>query len=112
MDNFDKQCQANTTHGNQELGPVKTVFRDLAAKFDAFLFDCDGVVWQADHQIEGAFDMINWLEAPPQNKKVFFISNNASKTIDEFKERMETMGYKNVKTDQIITGATIMADYL
>jgi ribonucleotide monophosphatase NagD (HAD superfamily) len=33
-------------------------FDDLIAKYDYFLFDCDGVLWHGADQIDGSFDAL------------------------------------------------------
>ena len=39
-----------------------TTITELASIYDNFIFDCDGVLWQADEQIGDAFKTIEWLE--------------------------------------------------
>jgi ribonucleotide monophosphatase NagD (HAD superfamily) len=39
-----------------------TTVKDLASKYDYFLMDCDGVVWSGSHEIDHAFEVIQWLE--------------------------------------------------
>ena len=42
----------------------KCSVKELAEKYDIFLFDCDGVIWQGEEIQEGeAFLNIKWLEA-------------------------------------------------
>ena len=50
---------------------------ELASRYDNFIFDCDGVLWQAEQQIGTAFDTIEELER--MGKNVYFITNNATK---------------------------------
>jgi len=55
----------------------RTSVRALAAKYDYFIFDCDGVLWHGDAvHIGQAFRNIEWLES--QGKKVFYVTNNAA----------------------------------
>ena len=43
---------------------------ELASLYDNFIFDCDGVLWQADEQIGSAFQTIEELER--LGKNVYF----------------------------------------
>ena len=53
-----------------------TSVRSLAEKYDYFLFDCDGVLWNGDTMHIGqSFRNIEWLESI--GKKCYFITNSA-----------------------------------
>jgi ribonucleotide monophosphatase NagD (HAD superfamily) len=52
---------------------------------------------------------VKWLEA--QGKKVFFLTNNATKSIEDIQEKMSAFGYK-AKAEQIYTSAKLAAKYL
>ena len=36
-------------------------YSDLLAKYDTWMFDCDGVIWRGDQLIDGAIDVLNIL---------------------------------------------------
>lgn len=59
--------------------------------YDNFIFDCDGVIWQADQQIGTAFETIEELER--QGKNVYFVTNNAAKLPADCGAKMTAMGY-------------------
>ena len=64
-----------------------TNLRELADKYEIFLFDCDGVLWHGDKLMIGeAFRNIEWLES--KGKKVFFVTNNASKSRKSMVKKM------------------------
>jgi 4-nitrophenyl phosphatase len=88
----------------------KINFRQIASENDCFVFDCDGVVWTADKQIDEAFKTIEWLEA--QGKDVFFVTNGALKTVDDLKAKMQKMGYQDPQTARIFGTARIMGSYI
>jgi 4-nitrophenyl phosphatase len=67
-------------------------------------------VWQAEEQVGDAFKTIEWLEE--QGKKVYFITNNATKSPSDIGEKMKRMGYNGVKLDHIYTSASIIAPYV
>lgn len=39
-----------------------TNLEDLIEKYDYFLFDCDGVLWTGNNEIEGAFDGLRKIQ--------------------------------------------------
>ncbi|XP_055854619.1 glycerol-3-phosphate phosphatase isoform X2 [Episyrphus balteatus] len=77
--------------------------------FDSILTDCDGVVWLFNNPIEGAVDTINKFKEI--NKKVFFCTNNSTKTRPELLEKAIRLGFKMNK-DEIISTAHAAAAYL
>ena len=84
--------------------------KQLADKYDYFLFDCDGVVWHGElNHIGNAFRNIEWLESI--GKKVYFITNNSSISRLTMKEKMESdiFSYKNAKIDHLYPTSAIAA---
>lgn len=76
---------------------------------DSVLFDCDGVIWRGDQAIPGAPQVINLLKE--NGKKVFFLTNNSSKTRKMYADKMSTLGF-NVKEDEVFGTAYCAAVYL
>lgn len=76
---------------------------------DSVLFDCDGVIWRGDQAIPGAAQVINLLKE--KGKKVFFLTNNSSKTRKMYADKMSTLGF-NVKEDEVFGTAYCAAMYL
>lgn len=37
--------------------------RSLVDKVDAFIFDCDGVIWRGDSVIDGVPETLDWLRS-------------------------------------------------
>ena len=87
-----------------------TNIMELASMYDNFLFDCDGVLWSANNQIGSAFETIEELER--MGKKVFFITNNATKLQPQCGTKMTNMGYKNLKLENIYTSASVISKYV
>lgn len=77
--------------------------------FDCCLTDCDGVLWIYNNVVKGSPEMINKFSA--LGKKVFFITNNSTKTREEFLEKAKKMSY-NVNVDNILSTAFLVAQYL
>ena len=74
------------------------------------MLDCDGVIWSGEEQINQAFKAIEKLES--LGKKVFFLSNNATKSAQDSAVKMKRLGYSNPKPDQIFGTAYITAQYM
>ncbi|EGV65242.1 4-nitrophenylphosphatase [Yamadazyma tenuis] len=78
---------------------TKQHIHQLLDNYDNFLFDCDGVIWLDEVLIPGVLDTINFLQA--QGKRVAFISNNSSKSRQEYVEKFDKLGFKNITIDII-----------
>lgn len=76
---------------------------------DAVLFDCDGVIWRGEQAIPGAPEVIDLLKK--NGKKVFFVTNNSSKTRRLYAEKMSLLGF-NVAEEQVFGTAYCSAMYL
>uniref|UniRef100_A0A1B0GMX8 Phosphoglycolate phosphatase n=2 Tax=Phlebotomus papatasi TaxID=29031 RepID=A0A1B0GMX8_PHLPP len=77
--------------------------------FDTVLTDCDGVIWLFNEALQGAPNVINrFLE---MGKKVFFVTNNSTKTRDEFLVKAKSLNF-NMTRDGIISTAYLAAQYL
>ncbi|KAK6741541.1 hypothetical protein RB195_009417 [Necator americanus] len=90
------------------MPPVK-ISREELLKYDTFLFDADGVLWKGDVPIPGAVDFVtNLLKSM---KRVFIISNNSTKTPEQYLSKIERMGFKGITREQLITPAIVLAAY-
>jgi 4-nitrophenyl phosphatase len=38
-------------------------YAELIEKYDTFLFDCDGVLWNGDHIIQGVAEVLGYLRS-------------------------------------------------
>lgn len=85
------------------------VVKRMLDSVDCVLFDCDGVIWRGDQAIPGAPQVINLLKA--NGKKVFFVTNNSTKTRRMYVEKMSLMGF-DVTEDEVFGTAYCSAMYL
>lgn len=86
-----------------------TLIKQVLDSVDSVLFDCDGVIWRGDQAIPGAPEVINLLKK--NGKKVFFVTNNSSKTRRLYAEKMSLLGF-NVTEDDVFGTAYCSAMYL
>ncbi|XP_070975714.1 glycerol-3-phosphate phosphatase [Oncorhynchus clarkii lewisi] len=87
-------------------GPL---IKQMLDSVDSVLFDCDGVIWRGDQAIPGAPDVINLLKK--NGKKVFFVTNNSTKTRKMYADKMALMGFKATE-DEVFGTAYCSAMYL
>lgn len=74
-----------------------------------YLFDMDGTLNMGNTPIDGAMDTLRYLEA--HGKKVYFATNNSSKSQTAYVEKLRRMGYE-AKKEQIITSGMATMYYL
>lgn len=81
----------------------------LADRYDAFLFDLDGVLYRGADPIEGAAEALSRLRA--DRKRVAFVTNNASATPAAVVRRLSAVGVE-AREDEIETSALATAALL
>ena len=79
-------------------------FQSIIQDCDNFLFDCDGVLWQSTTPLEGAVKAVNLLHK--LGKRVLYITNNSTKTRDEYVEKLSKMGFTATINDVFGTAYT------
>ncbi|KAF8153302.1 p-nitrophenyl phosphatase [Crassisporium funariophilum] len=84
-------------------------YAKLLDNYDTWLFDCDGVLWRGDHMIEGATQVLDMLRR--RNKKVVFVTNNATKSRKSYKGKFDQLGVE-AHVDEIYGSAYAAAVYL
>jgi ribonucleotide monophosphatase NagD (HAD superfamily) len=60
-----------------EVEETFATFDEIVEKYDYFLFDCDGVLWQGSSEIENALKALSHLMS--LKKEVYLITNNSSR---------------------------------
>ncbi|KAJ7104162.1 HAD-like domain-containing protein [Mycena belliarum] len=84
-------------------------YEALLDKYDTWMFDCDGVLWQGDRLIEGAVDVLGLLRR--RQKKVIFVTNNATKSRKSYKGKFDQLGVE-AHVDEIYGSAYAAAVYI
>ncbi|XP_042867918.1 glycerol-3-phosphate phosphatase-like [Penaeus japonicus] len=77
--------------------------------FDTVLTDCDGVLWSGDVTIGQANEAVKKLQS--LGKKVFYVTNNSTKSRDEYVTKCERLGFVAEK-EEIVSSSFVMAQYL
>lgn len=76
---------------------------------DAFLFDCDGVIWKGDKLIDGVSETLHFLRS--QGKKLVFVTNNSTKSRAQYASKFLSLGI-SVSLDEIFSSSFAAAMYL
>jgi 4-nitrophenyl phosphatase len=75
----------------------------------AFILDLDGCIYRGDRPVEGAVDVIDALRA--KGKKVLFLTNNSTKTPQEYADKLRRMGIE-ATMEEIMTSSLATAIYM
>ncbi|ODV91970.1 hypothetical protein CANCADRAFT_147466 [Tortispora caseinolytica NRRL Y-17796] len=84
--------------------------QEFIDKYDTFLFDCDGVLWLGTQPIVGAIEVVEQLLA--HKKQVLFVTNNSTKSREQYAKKFAQLGFKGVTPDNIFGSAYATAVYL
>ncbi|KZV51248.1 phosphoglycolate phosphatase 2 [Dorcoceras hygrometricum] len=107
MDGEDSKPMAKEKTNFQILSPPNT--RDLVDSVDAFLFDCDGVIWKGDALIDGVPETLEALRS--MGKKLVFVTNNSTKSRRQYAKKFNSLGI-SVTEDEIFSSSFAAAMYL
>ena len=66
--------------------------KDFFNSFDTVLTDCDGVLWKGPKALPNSAETISTLQK--LGKKVIFVTNNATKTRDEYLAKCSSLGFE------------------
>lgn len=81
----------------------------LAERFDAFLFDLDGVVYLGDEPLPHARESLSRLREA--GKEIRFLTNDPRPTREEVVRKLVGMGVE-AHTEEVVTSGWVTADYL
>ena len=68
---------------------------------EAIFLDLDGTIYMGDNLIKGAIDFLNRIEK--RGIKRFFLSNNSSKSVDQYLLKLEKMGIPATKEEILLS---------
>ncbi|CAE7821303.1 PGLP1B [Symbiodinium microadriaticum] len=90
--------------------PFVTCTESIVRETDAFIFDCDGVLWRGNSVIPGACNVIAKLKQ--LNKAVFFFTNNSTKSRSQYVSKFQRLGFKDVLLEDIFSSSSAASLYL
>jgi len=98
IDNYEDLLNAEKLFSNFTLSSKK-----------ALILDLDGTVYLGNTPIKSAVDFINknW-----NNFKFYFMTNNTSKSKDDYVKKLKNIGIKNVSNENIVTPIDSLIDFL
>lgn len=82
---------------------------DLIRSVDAFLFDCDGVIWKGDKLIDGVPEALQALRS--MGKKLVFVTNNSTKSRRQYARKFASLGL-DVNEEEIFSSSFASAMFL
>ena len=93
----DQRTQSNSSLKKETKKYPKDVIRigsqnskDLFDRYDTFLFDMDGVLWQGNKIIQNSIETIQFLKEA--NKNIYFITNNSTKSRASYVKKLKKLG--------------------
>ncbi|CAI9087096.1 OLC1v1021085C1 [Oldenlandia corymbosa var. corymbosa] len=99
------------TNGGDRWDQLLTSYnvKQLLDSVDAFLFDCDGVIWRGDVLIDGVSETLDFLRS--LGKKLVFVTNNSTKSRKQYSQKFHSLGII-VSEDEIFSSSFAAAMYL
>jgi len=82
--------------------------KQLLAKVEFFIFDCDGVIWKGDKLIPGVPETLDALRA--MGKRLVFVTNNSTKSRKGYTKKFQELGL-NVSAEEIFSSSFAAAAY-
>jgi len=74
---------------------------DSLASKELFFIDLDGTLYLGDRAIDGAAEFVTKLRAT--NKHVYFLSNNSSKSKEEYVKKLNSMGIETSENEIVLS---------
>ncbi|ODV76684.1 p-nitrophenyl phosphatase [Suhomyces tanzawaensis NRRL Y-17324] len=84
--------------------------QEIIDKYDYFLFDCDGVIWRGDHILPKVAETLDLLKK--NNKTVLFVTNNSTKSRDDYLGKFEKIGISGITKDEVFGSSYASAVYI
>ncbi|XP_068938208.1 chronophin isoform X2 [Petaurus breviceps papuanus] len=87
-----------------------SALRELLARTQGVLFDCDGVLWNGERIVPGAPELLERLGRG--GKAALFVSNNSRRSVAELAGRFARLGFRGVAAEQLFSSALCAARLL
>ncbi|XP_078540177.1 chronophin isoform X2 [Lissotriton helveticus] len=92
------------------LSPARA--RQVLGGTSTVLFDCDGVLWEGEHALQGAREVVRALQARGGPGAAIFVSNNSRRSRAELSQRFRELGFCGVRGPEVYTSGHCAARYL
>merc|ERR1719183_3436342 len=83
---------------------------DFINGVNAFIFDCDGVIWKGDSIIPGVPETLDMLKS--MGKRLIFVTNNSTKSRAGYLKKFHGLGLTQVEAEMIFSSSFAAAAYL
>ena len=81
----------------------------LADRYDALLFDLDGVLYRGDEAVPGAAATLADLRA--EGRRIVFVTNNSARTPAQVADKLTQHGFE-ASVEEVVTSALVTAEIL
>ena len=104
------------SHGRESAIREKIAFAPyegdqvLADRYETFLLDMDGVLWEGGHALPGAVEAVSELKR--RGRRVLFVTNNSARTRAEVAAKLNGLAPFNATPGDVITSGWAAAKYL
>lgn len=83
--------------------------KDFIGRYDTFLLDCDGVIWQGNELIPGVKNVLKTLKS--LGKRLLFVTNNSTKSRSTYLAKFTSLQIETT-IDEIFGSAYCAAYYM
>lgn len=83
--------------------------KEIVEKFDSFLFDCDGVLWNFDRLLPKVEETLSFLRG--LGKNIYFVTNNSTKSRKQYAETFKKYNIQVVE-EEIYPSGYLVAQYI
>ncbi|CEM12833.1 unnamed protein product [Vitrella brassicaformis CCMP3155] len=92
------------------LDDFADIEKEIVNRYEGFIFDMDGVLWEGTEVIAGAREALVRLRA--MGKRVFFCTNNSIFNKKQYVEMFQRRGFDDIAEESIYCAASATANYL
>eukprot|EP00834_Sanchytrium_tribonematis_P003878 NODE_167_length_14562_cov_0.357256.p8 type:complete len:280 gc:universal NODE_167_length_14562_cov_0.357256:1832-993(-) len=82
--------QSDTLKSKKVIRVTSQNAKSIIDKYDTFLFDMDGVLWQGNKLIQNSIETIQLLK--DNNKQIYFVTNNSTKSRTSYVKKLKKLG--------------------
>ncbi|CAH1761863.1 14634_t:CDS:2 [Entrophospora sp. SA101] len=84
-------------------------YKEFIEKYETFLLDCDGVIWQTNKVFPGVVETLSYLRK--NGKQILFVTNNAMKSRAQYLEKFKKLNIEAYE-DEIFGSSYVAAYYI